>query len=145
MEIYNTICKIDSQREFAVWLRELKQGLCDNREGWDGEGGGRGHGCVYLWLIHVDVWQKSAQYCKAVLQLKINFLLQKKRICLLRQWTQVQSLGCKDLTCLCHNGSSPCILELVPGNERPLRQEAQKSQLENSPRTAMKTSVVKKN
>ena len=27
METYNTICKIDSQREFAVWLRELKQEL----------------------------------------------------------------------------------------------------------------------
>ena len=24
IEIYNTICKIDSQWEFAVWLRELK-------------------------------------------------------------------------------------------------------------------------
>jgi len=22
---------------------------------------------VYLWLIHVDVWQKSTQYCKAVI------------------------------------------------------------------------------
>ena len=41
METYNTICRIDSQREFAVWLRELKQGLCDNLEGWDGEGDGR--------------------------------------------------------------------------------------------------------
>ena len=30
MEIYITICKIDSQREFAVWLRKLKQGLCIN-------------------------------------------------------------------------------------------------------------------
>ena len=30
---------------------------------------------VYLWLTHVDVWQKAAQYCKAViLQLKINKL-----------------------------------------------------------------------
>ena len=38
MEIYNTICKIDSQWAFAVWLRELKQGLCDNLEGWDEEG-----------------------------------------------------------------------------------------------------------
>ena len=38
METYNIICKIDSQWEFAVWLRELKQGLCDNLEGWDGEG-----------------------------------------------------------------------------------------------------------
>ena len=35
METYNTICKIDSQWEFAVWL---KQRLCDNLEGWDGEG-----------------------------------------------------------------------------------------------------------
>ena len=30
---------------------------------------------VYLWLIHVDVWQKPAQYCKAIiLQLKIIVL-----------------------------------------------------------------------
>ena len=41
METYITICKIDSQREFAVWLRKLKQGLCINQEGWDGEGDGR--------------------------------------------------------------------------------------------------------
>jgi len=27
---------------------------------------------VYLWLIHVDVWQNSNQYCKKIiLQLKI--------------------------------------------------------------------------
>ena len=41
METYITICKIDSQQEFAVWLRKLKQGLCINLEGWDGEGDGR--------------------------------------------------------------------------------------------------------
>ena len=41
METYFIICKIDSQREFAVWLRKLKQGLCINLEGWDGEGDGR--------------------------------------------------------------------------------------------------------
>ena len=41
METYNTICKIDSQWEFALWLRELKQGLCDNLEGWDVERDGR--------------------------------------------------------------------------------------------------------
>ena len=34
METYITICKIDSQWEFAVCLRELKQGLCDNLEVW---------------------------------------------------------------------------------------------------------------
>ena len=42
MEIYITIYKRDSQREFAVWLRKLKQGLCFNLEGWMGrETGGR--------------------------------------------------------------------------------------------------------
>ena len=40
-ETYMTICKIDSQGEFAVCLRKLKQGLCTNLEGWDGEGNGR--------------------------------------------------------------------------------------------------------
>ena len=41
IKTYITICKIDSLREFAVWLRKLKQGLCINLEGWDGEGDGR--------------------------------------------------------------------------------------------------------
>ena len=41
MEMYITIYKIDSQGEFAVWLRKLKQGLCINLEGWDGEGDSR--------------------------------------------------------------------------------------------------------
>ena len=35
MKTYITICKIDSQWEFAVRLRKLKQ------EGWDGGGGGK--------------------------------------------------------------------------------------------------------
>ena len=33
METYITICKIDSQREFAVWLKKLKQRLYINLEG----------------------------------------------------------------------------------------------------------------
>ena len=41
METKITTCKIDSLGEFAVWLRKLKQGLCINLEGWDGEGDGR--------------------------------------------------------------------------------------------------------
>ena len=40
MENYITIYKIDSQWESAVWFRKLKQGLCNNLEGWDGEGDG---------------------------------------------------------------------------------------------------------
>ena len=51
--------------------------LCDNLEGWDGVGGGgrfeREGTYVYLWLIHVGVWQRPTQHYKAViLQLKIN-------------------------------------------------------------------------
>ena len=71
METYTTICKIDSQREFAVWLRKLKQGLCINLEGCDGEGDGRevqkGGIYAYLWVIHIEVWQKTAKFCKAII------------------------------------------------------------------------------
>ena len=69
MEIYITICKIDGQREFDVWLRKLKQELCINVEGWDGEGDGRElqEGIsVYPWQIHVEVWQKTTKFCKAI-------------------------------------------------------------------------------
>ena len=42
----------DSQQEFAVWLKRLKQGLWDNLEGWGGEGDRRevpqgGDMCTY--------------------------------------------------------------------------------------------------
>ena len=75
METYITICIIDSQQEFAIWLRKLKQGLCINLEGWDGEEDGReiqkGGIYVYQWLIHVEVLQKTTKFCKAIiLQLK---------------------------------------------------------------------------
>ena len=40
-ETYITIYKINSQQEFALGLRKLKQGLCINLEGWDGEGDGK--------------------------------------------------------------------------------------------------------
>ena len=59
METYISVRKIDSQQEFAVWLRKLKQWLCINLEGWDWERDGRefqeGGVYVYLWLIHVEV------------------------------------------------------------------------------------------
>ena len=59
MESYITICKIDGQQEFAVWLRKLKQGLSINLEGWYGEGDGRefqkgGDICIPM-MIHVEV------------------------------------------------------------------------------------------
>ena len=40
METYITICKIDSQQEFSICLRKLKQGLCISLEGWNKEGDG---------------------------------------------------------------------------------------------------------
>ena len=59
METYIAMCKIDSQHEFAICLRKLKQGLCDNLERWGGGEDGRevqeGGEYVYLWLIHVEV------------------------------------------------------------------------------------------
>ena len=49
----------------------LKPVLWDNPEGWVQEEGGRGvrMGCgahVHPWLIHVNVWQKPAQYCNVI-------------------------------------------------------------------------------
>ena len=57
----------------TLWLRELKQGLCNNLEGWDGgevqEGGNR---YAYGWFVLVFV-RKQQNFCKAIiLQLKIN-------------------------------------------------------------------------
>ena len=66
MEIYITICKIDSQWEFAICLRTPCQ---PGGVGWGGrwEGGlrGRGHR-VHLWVIHADIWQKTTKFCKAI-------------------------------------------------------------------------------
>ena len=47
-------------RENSKKIRELKGGRFKRKEIY-----------VYLWLIHVEVWQKTTQFCKAiVLQLK---------------------------------------------------------------------------
>ena len=47
----------------------------DDPERWDGEGGSGWGTHVHPWLIHVNVRQKSPQYCKV-----INFQLKKKRL-----------------------------------------------------------------
>ena len=57
METYITICKTDSQWEFAVWLRKLKQGLCIHLEGWDGVGDRREvqkGGDIYTYIPMAD-------------------------------------------------------------------------------------------
>ena len=59
METYITICKIDIQWKFSVWLRKLKQGLYINLEEWEGEemgGSFKREGIyVYLRLIRVEI------------------------------------------------------------------------------------------
>ena len=52
METYITICEIESQWEFAVWLRKLKRGLFQPRGvGWGGrwEGGSKARGYIYMY------------------------------------------------------------------------------------------------
>ena len=75
--IYIAICKIDSQRELALCLRKLKQRLCINLEGWDGEGDGKevqeGGDICHTY----SCWgrQKKTKFCKAiVIQLKNKFI-----------------------------------------------------------------------
>ena len=69
-----TICKIDSGN-LLYDSGSSNPVLCDNLVRWDGVGGRlkKERTYVYLWLIHLDVWQKPTQHCKAIiLQLKIN-------------------------------------------------------------------------
>ena len=70
--MYITICKIDDQ-----CMKQGTQSWCSVTTQRDGvvrevRGGLRMGGThVYQWLIHVDVWQKSPQYCKVIIgQLK---------------------------------------------------------------------------
>ena len=53
METYINICKIESQWEFSVYLRKLKQGLYINLQGLGGEGrwegGAKGRGYIYIY------------------------------------------------------------------------------------------------
>ena len=47
-EIYSTMCKTDSQWEFAVWFREVKQGFCDRLKGRGLEAGTWVYLCWFL-------------------------------------------------------------------------------------------------
>ena len=71
METYITICKIDSQWEFAVCLRKLKQGLCINLKGWDGERYGKevqdgGDICIPM-ADSCGGLTENNKFCKAII------------------------------------------------------------------------------
>ena len=73
METYITIYKIDSQRELAVWLRKLKQGLYINLEGWDGrqmKGGSKERGYMYIYGWFMLKFDRKKQ--NSVKQLSFN-------------------------------------------------------------------------
>ena len=64
MESYITICKTDSQWEFAVCLRKLKPGLCIPRGvGWEvrWEGGSKGRGFMYTYGSFVLRFDRKQQ------------------------------------------------------------------------------------
>ena len=66
METHITICKIDSQQEFAVWLRNSNRALYQPRGvGWGGrwEGVSKGRGYVYTYggvMLRFDRKQQNS-------------------------------------------------------------------------------------
>ena len=72
MEIYITICKIDTHWDFAVWFRKLKQGLCINLEVQDGEGDEKevqkgGDICIPMADSCRGLTEKKTKLCKAII------------------------------------------------------------------------------
>ena len=81
METYIPICKIDSQQEFSVWLKKLKQGLCINLAsgvGWGcrWEGGSKGRGYMYTYGLFMLKFDRKQQ--NSVKQLSFNKKNKKK-------------------------------------------------------------------
>lgn len=64
--MYMTVCKRESQGEFAVRCREPKAAVLGQPRG-VGKGFRRGGTHVYLWVIPVDVWQKPTQPRKVII------------------------------------------------------------------------------
>ena len=73
-ETYITMCKIDSQREFAVWLRNSNRGSVSNL--WDGAGDWRevqkgGDICIPMADSCCGLTENN-KFCKAIILQKIN-------------------------------------------------------------------------
>ena len=84
IEIYNTMCKTDSQWEFAVWLRELKKELCSNIEsgvGWEGrwERGSRVRIHMYTYGWFMLMFGRNQQILQSNYPSLKNKLFKKKK------------------------------------------------------------------
>ena len=64
-ETYTTICKIDSQWEFAIMSQGSQTGALYQPRGvgWGGRLKREGK-YAYIWLIHAEVSQKAPKFCK---------------------------------------------------------------------------------
>ena len=72
IEIYTLpYVKQRSSENLLYDTKNPKSVICDNLVEWMGREVGRRFKregtYVYLWLIHVDVWQKPTPYCKAII------------------------------------------------------------------------------
>ena len=78
--MYPIICETDRQARFNAWDRVLRTGALrwPWGIGWNGEGGDGEvqDGEFMSWLIHVNMWKKPIQYCKAI-SLQLNFFFKK--------------------------------------------------------------------
>ena len=78
-DIYTTMCKTDIRGSCCMFTGSPAQCSVTTQSGgmgWVQEGGDT----VYLWLIHIVVWQKPTKYCNAIiLQLKIFFFRKEKK------------------------------------------------------------------
>ena len=82
--------KIDSGNLLYDTRRSTQYSVMTERGGVGWEVGGRRQGkLVYPWLIHVDVWQKPTQDCKAI----ILPLKKKKK----KKHRELSSVLCDDL------------------------------------------------
>ena len=104
--VCTTTCETDSRGGFAGWVRELRSGLCDDLEGWDGLGGERevqegGDICISMagscWCM-----DGRNQYCGA-----ITFQLKNKWIKKISPDISKMSPGKHDLPPLRTTGIEP--------------------------------------
>ena len=72
-EIYSTMCKTDSQWEFAVWFREVKQGFCDRLKGRGLEAGTWVYLCWFL-VVYDRKPQNSGKQLSFNLKIKMKIL-----------------------------------------------------------------------